>query len=101
VLAVALGIVVDNTIHMIVSMQDKATGDVDARENVTRSMRSTGRAVVFTTLALAGAFLSMLGNQLHAVRDMGLVAAVTISGAMLADLLFLPAFYLMTRRRDP
>ena len=61
-------------------------------------MRSTGRALVFTTLALAGGFLSMMGNQLLAVRDMGLVAAITIVGAMLADLLFLPAFYLLIRR---
>jgi hypothetical protein len=30
-----------------------------------------------------------------AIRDMGLVAAVTIIGAMLADLLFLPALYIV------
>jgi len=37
----------------------------------------------------------MLSNQLMAIRDMGLVAAVTIIGAMLADLLILPALYVV------
>jgi predicted RND superfamily exporter protein len=62
-------------------------------EHVSESMRSTGRAVIFTTLALIGGFLSMLSNELLAIRDMGLVAAVTFLGAMLADLLLLPAVY--------
>jgi predicted RND superfamily exporter protein len=40
----------------------------------------------------------MMFNDLLAIHDMGLVAAVTIIAAMLADVLFLPAFYLVTRR---
>jgi predicted RND superfamily exporter protein len=41
-----------------------------------------------------------LSNQLLAIRDMGLVAAVTITGAMFADLLLLPALYIfLTRKR--
>lgn len=36
------------------------------------AMRDTGRAVLFTTVALIGAFLSMLGNELSAIRDMGI-----------------------------
>ena len=92
VLAIALGIVVDNTLHIIIRLRQQQKDD-DTMEQVIDSMRSTGRAVVFTTLALIGGFLSMLSNELLAIRDMGIVAAVTFLGAMLADLLLLPAVY--------
>ena len=95
VLAIALGIVVDNTLHIIIRMRAQLTAGGEQQEQVYRAMRGTGRAVIFTTLALVGGFLSMLSNQLMAIRDMGLVAAVTIIGAMLADLLFLPALYVV------
>lgn len=95
VLAIALGIVVDNTLHIIIRVraQTEATGKTE--EQVDLAIRGTGRAVIFTTLALVGGFLSMMSNQLLAIRDMGLVAAVTITGAMLADILFLPALYVL------
>jgi hydrophobe/amphiphile efflux-3 (HAE3) family protein len=100
VLAIALGIVVDNTLHIIIRLRARATGEDVAPGQVDRAMRGTGRAVIFTTLALVGGFLSMLSNQLLAIRDMGLVAAVTIGGAMFADLLVVPALYiLLTRNR--
>lgn len=89
VLAIALGIVVDNTIHIAIRIREQ--------RDMTVAMRGTGRAVIFTTLAMAAGFLSMLSNELLAIRDMGLVAAVTILGAMLADLLLLPAAYTALR----
>jgi len=99
VLAIALGIVVDNTLHIIIRLRAHASDGGGATAQVDRAMRGTGRAVIFTTLALVGGFLSMLSNQLLAIRDMGLVAAVTISGAMFADLLVLPALYIMLTRK--
>ena len=94
VLAIALGIVVDNTLHIIIRLRQQL-GDEGSMGQVNDSMRSTGRAVIFTTFALIGGFLSMLSNELLAIRDMGIVAAVTFLGAMLADLLLLPAVYVV------
>lgn len=95
VLAIALGIVVDNTLHIIIRVHAQTESGGQTAEQVDLAMRGTGRAVIFTTLALVGGFLSMMSNQLLAIRDMGLVAAVTITGAMLADILFLPALYVL------
>ncbi len=95
VLAIAVGIIVDNTLHIIIRMRDQMTAGVEHHKQMQGAMRGTGRAVVFTTLALVGGFLSMMSNDLLAIRDMGLVAAVTIAGAMLADLLLLPALYVL------
>jgi predicted RND superfamily exporter protein len=47
-------------------------------------------------------FLSMLSNELLAVRDMGLVAAVTLTVALAADVVLAPALYLLIMgRRSP
>jgi predicted RND superfamily exporter protein len=35
----------------------------------------------------------MMSNKLLAIHDMGIVAAVTFTGALIADLLVLPAVY--------
>lgn len=101
VLALAFGIVVDNTLHIIIRLRTAlgATGNVDTV--LATGLRGTGRAVVFTTLALVGGFMSMLGNDLLAIRDMGIVAAVTILAAMLADLVLLPAVYVALRGLAP
>jgi hypothetical protein len=90
VLAIAFGIVVDNTMH-IGSRITAAGLSGDGVERMQQALHGTGRAVLFTTLALVGAFLSMLGNGLLAIRDMGIVAAVTFAAAAAADLLLLPA----------
>ena len=100
VLAIALGIAVDNTLHIIIRMRAQSESNLETGEPVDLTMRGTGRAVIFTTLALVGGFLSMMSNSMLAIRDMGLVAAVTIAGAMLADILFLPALYVLLRRSD-
>ena len=93
VLAIALGIAVDNTLHIILRLRERLEDDGDVPTQIQRALRGTGRAVFFTTLALVCGFLSMMGNELLAIRDMGLVAAVAFTGAMLADLLVLPAVY--------
>ena len=100
VLAIALGIAVDNTLHIILRLRERLEGDGDISTQIRRALRGTGRAVFFTTLALVCGFLSMMGNELLAIRDMGLVAAVSFTGAMLADLLVLPAVYSFQEKRE-
>ncbi len=98
VLALALGIVVDNTLHIILRLRAALEAHDDVSSALNRGLRGTGRAVLFTTIVLAGGFLSMLSNDLLAIRDMGIVAAITIVVAMLADLLLLPAVYAVCRQ---
>jgi len=93
VLAVALGIAVDNTLHIIIRLRSQLDSGGDVHQQIKNALQVTGRAVVFTTLALAGGFLSMMSNQLLAIRDMGMIATVAFIAAMLADLLVLPALY--------
>ncbi|MDX1482369.1 MAG: MMPL family transporter, partial [Woeseiaceae bacterium] len=88
VLAVALGLAVDNTAHV---------GDwLTAGGRHGRLRRSTPLAVLITTLGLIAGFASMIGNELLVLRDMGLVAVVAFVAAFAADLLLLPALFALS-----
>jgi predicted RND superfamily exporter protein len=98
ILAIALGIAVDDTIHFLVRLRN-AVGQMNPADAVRDSLNHTGKAIVLTTLVLVVGFLTMLSNDLVAIRDMGMVAAVTILAALVADLIVTPALYLVSLPR--
>ena len=58
-------------------------------------MKRAGGSIVYSTVVLGLGFLTMMTNELLAIRDMGLVAAVTLVVALAADVLLAPALYLL------
>ena len=91
VLAVALGIAVDDTLHVLVRYRHEIEKGRTPREALQRCVQRTGKALVITTVVLLMGFASMLINPLLAIRDMGIVAGVALTAALVADLLILPA----------
>jgi uncharacterized protein len=98
VLAIVLAIAVDDTIHMLLRLDAERRRGATAEQAVAIALRETGAALVVTTLALAAGFLSTQANELAAIRDMGLVAAVALLAALLADLLVAPALFVAFER---
>ena len=95
ILAIALGIAIDDTIHFMVGLRKETSEGVPPAEAVRRTLAGAGRGILYTTVVLVIGFLSMATNELLAVRDMGIVAAVTLLVAFAADLLLVPALYLL------
>ena len=95
VFAVGLGIAVDDTIHFLARFREElrfseADGDgvTDALE---RTLSATGRAIVLTSgLILAGLGV-LLWSDFVPTRRFAELVCVTLGGALLADLLLLPA----------
>ncbi|MGK0361551.1 MAG: putative RND superfamily exporter protein [Bradymonadia bacterium] len=79
--AVALGIAVDDTLHVLMAWQ------ADARTVA----RSTGRALVWTTAIIGAGFLTLLGADFGPTRNFGLLCATAMLTAVIADLVLLPA----------
>ncbi len=100
ILALALGIAVDDTLHLLARLEKERGEGRSPRQAVQRALAKTGRSLVLTTVVLAAGFLSMTTSELLALRDMGLVAALTLSLALLVDVLALPGLYLLSTRRD-
>ncbi len=90
VLAIALGIAVDDSLHVLARYRQERRARGTRPSALTHTVRGTGPALIATTAVLVAGFLSMLTSGLVAIRDMGLVAAVALTGALLADLLLLP-----------
>ena len=102
VLAIALGIAVDDTIHLLVRLREAARRPAATPETaVSQTLQETGRPILYTSIVLVAGFLSMATNDLLAIRDMGLLAAGTLAIALLADLYLAPAVYLTLVRRQP
>jgi len=89
--AMVIGIAVDDTIHFMHNFQRyfQASGDVDAA--VRETMRTTGSALLFTTLVLAAGFSVFLLAEMSNMRVFGALAAMATLVAFIADLLVAPA----------
>jgi predicted RND superfamily exporter protein len=90
VAAIVFGLVVDDTIHLL-HRYGTARTDGSAVAALRTSARETGRRMAITTTVLAGGFLVLCFAQIKSIVWLGLLSAVGIGVALLADLLVLPA----------
>ncbi|HKV40312.1 MAG TPA: MMPL family transporter [Blastocatellia bacterium] len=86
----ALGLAVDNAVHMIRRYRQCAGETRDEGWCVWMMMSRTGRPMVLANSMLVGAFLIFTISSFVPVRLAGLLWAVTITACLAADLVFLP-----------
>jgi predicted RND superfamily exporter protein len=97
---IALGLVVDDTIHILHGFRTHflATGSVE--EATAETMRTTGRALLFTTVVLTSAF-SIYGFAAAAtVAHFGLLSALAVLLAFVFDIFLSPALLALVYRRQ-
>ena len=97
--AIVLGISVDDTIHFLFRYREERRAGLAPEAAVGRTYRETGRAVVFASVVLALGFAVLATSSSKSIAYFGIVASVSIVGAMLADLLLLPVLLLLGRGR--
>ena len=97
VFTVSLGLAVDDTIHFMVRFREEwrlgeeADPDLLYQRALERTFASTGGAIVTTTLLLSLGFGALLFSRFPITRTFGILMEVTVIGALVADLLLLPA----------
>lgn len=86
-----LGIIVDDTVHFLSKYSMARRAGANVEEAVSVAFRSVGLALVVTSVALVAGFgmLALSGFAVNA--SMGLLAAMTIAIALIADFVLLPA----------
>jgi predicted RND superfamily exporter protein len=92
--SIALGIAVDDTIHMLVRIRAERRAGRSHDEAVRRTLQSVGRAVVFTSVVLSGGFAILLLASLVPAAHFGILVAFTMLTALLADLVLIPVLIL-------
>jgi hypothetical protein len=100
ILAIALGLAADDTVHLSVRIRDRVRSGCDPSSAVSATMLRTGRPCSFSSYVLIGGFGSMLASSLLALRAMGLIAMFTMTFALAADLVLGPAIYLLLKPRS-
>ncbi len=96
---VCLGIAVDDTIHFLSRFQQEYSAGGPVEDAIRRTVRSVGSAMVMTTIILVAGFISMLLSDLPAHRIFAAMACVTITSAILGDLIALPALLAYFEKR--
>ena len=97
--AITLGIVVDDTVHFL-SKYTRARREMglDSAEAVRYSFRTVGVALVTTSVIVAAGFLVLTQSGFKINSSLGLLTAITIAFALMADFLFLPPLLMKVDR---
>jgi len=95
VVAITLGIVVDDTVHFL-SKYLRARRELFYKPEaaVEYAFRTVGVALWITSLTLMAGFLVLALSGFRVTAEMGLLSAVTIGLALVTDFLFLPPLLL-------
>lgn len=99
VASISLGIVVDDTVHLLSKyVRARRERKGTAADAIRYAFKSVGVAIIVNTVILAAGFLVLLTSSFKVNVDMGLLTALTIVFALILDFLFLPALLLMVDR---
>ena len=92
VVAMTVGIVVDDTVHFL-SKYRRARLEYgkDPEEAVRYAFETSGRALITTTIVLVAGFLIFVFSPFVPTAEVGVLTAVIIAFALIADLSLLPA----------
>ena len=95
VLGMTMGIVVDDTIHLL-SKYIRARREMgcNPEDAIRYAFKTVGKAIVVTTLVLSAGFSILMQSSFVFNSGMGKLTAITIITALVLDLLLLPALLL-------
>ena len=102
VVAMTVGIVVDDTVHFLAKYQ-RARRDYGhgPEEAVQYAFDTAGRALFTTTVVLVAGFLILVFSPFVPTAQVGVLTAMIIGFALVADLSLLPALLTALDRRGP
>lgn len=115
--SVAIGIAVDDTIHFLYRFRKEfnqrvvshdnpdinSNPDMDIRKyyvmSIDQTLRHVGKAMIFTSIVAVCGFLTLCLSHFKPIQYFGLLTAVTMASAIVADLFVTPCCLLVFRPR--
>lgn len=94
-----IGLGVDYSIHVTTRYRDEVAAGASVDDAIAKSVRTVGVALVLATVTTAVGFLTNLTNEIPALREFGLLAAVGIFASFVLMLTFVPAVRELLDRR--
>jgi len=91
VVGMTLGIVVDDTVHFLSKyLRARRELNLNSEEAVKYAFSTVGTALLVTSIVLIAGFCILSLSSFKLNSEMGIVTAITISFALIADFLLLP-----------
>jgi PAS domain S-box-containing protein len=99
--SVAVGIAVDDTIHVYHGFISRVKRGVSPVAALVKTYRQAGRAVMTTTIILSAQFLVLTLSQFVPTTHFGLLTSIGLAAALIFDLMLLPALLMIVYSRHP
>lgn len=101
VTTMTLGIVVDDTVHFLSKyLRAKREYGYTAENAVRYAFTHVGRALITTSIVLVAGFMVLAQSHFELNSGMGLLTAIVITFALMADFFFLPALLIRLERKS-
>lgn len=101
VASISLGIIVDDTVHLLAKyVRARKEGRLNVEDSIRYAFRNVGVAIIVNTIILTAGFLVMTTSAFKMNVDLGLMTILSIAGALILDFLFLPALLLLGKPEE-
>ena len=100
VFAIAFGIAVDDTIHFLSKYKLERAKGKSVEDSIHTTFLETGKAIILTSIILFGGFMVMFFSIHPPSRSIGILIAVTLIAALVADLYMIPGLIRYLVRSD-
>lgn len=97
--SIALGISVDNTIHIFYRFKKELSIDGDHAKAMRATLQGVGKTALFTSLSAAFGFMVFSFSSFKPVQYFGFLTCVTLLNAIVSDLLISPSCLLFFKPR--
>ena len=89
--AAVLGIIVDDTVHILYNLKQQLSNGLSYENALKNVATQTGIAVVSTSIILISGFIVISFSGIKSVAYTGMLTALAVCAALLADILLLPS----------
>jgi predicted RND superfamily exporter protein len=96
---IAVGLAVDDTIHLIHGFRRELASGKDPETAIRDTLETTGRALLFTTVILCSGFVVFWLSSMDGLQKFGFLISFAVSTALVLDILVTPALLLLVTGR--
>lgn len=99
--AIGLGLAVDDSIHFFARFAEERNRCDDLREAIRQTYQGAGRAILLTSILLVVGMAVLQTSQFVPTLEFSMLLGIIVAGAVVADLLLLPAVMYLIYSKFP
>lgn len=98
---IAIGIAVDDTVHLLARYQEQLKKSNNAYQSMLLALQKVTPALLHTSIILVSGFLAFTASEFHWNQQLGVLGACLVILAFLSDIVFTPATILLFAKLKP